>query len=85
MTNSIEYFSGLSVTDINATKRGYNPLNGKLEDITGNKLAAGTKNEATYRTKLTNTDASATSQSVELNDYQRPTPSYTDIGNRTNA
>lgn len=85
MTNSIEYFSGLSVTDINATKRGYNPLNGKLEDITGNKLAAGTKNEATYRTKLTNSDASATSQSVELNDYQRPTPSYTDIGNRTNA
>lgn len=85
MTNSIEYFSGLSETDIKATKRGYNPKNGMLEDITGDKIAAGTKYESTYRTKLTNTTSSEVSQAVDTNDYQRPTPSYTDIGNRTNA
>lgn len=85
MTNSIEYFTGLNVSDITANPTGYNPKTGKLDALSGSKLGAGTKNEATYRTKVTNKDATAVSQSVDLNDFQKPTPSYTDIGNRTNG
>ena len=83
MTNSLEFYTGLDLKDAAFTeKRGYNPKTGTLDSISGSKLGDG-ENEVQYRTALTNADATATSQNVNLEDYQRPTPSYTDIGNRT--
>lgn len=83
MTNSLEYCTRLSVEDITSNPTGYNPKSGLLEPMSGSTLAAGTANEVDYRTKVTNKDATAVTQNIDLDDYQKPTPSYTDMGNRT--
>ena len=82
MTNSLEFYTGLSGSAWHGNQTGYNPKTGNIELVDGSTVGAGTANAVDYRSKLTTTDASVTQIGRNKTDPLRPTPSYTDIGNR---
>jgi hypothetical protein len=76
MVNSLEFYTGLDSTSGRfATSTGYNPANGQIVS----------QGDLTYRTKISNSDASATSQTLDKETLEKVTPSYTQIGARNNS
>ena len=85
MTNSIEWCTGLNEEGGRFLEnRGYNPKTGKIEDIVGNTVGTG-DDALSYRTKINNNKADDTVQTLDTDSLMKPTPSYTDIGSRTQS
>lgn len=82
MTNSLEFYTGLSGDSYLGTQTAYNPKTGNIEEAKGNTVGSGTANETKFRSAITTTDASVSQIARNETDPLRPTPSYTDIGNR---
>lgn len=83
MVNSLEFYTGLKERDLKEGATGYNPKTGKLEKLTSKTVGEG-DTASSMRTNVTNNQlntTSVTSQNLDTTDYQKVTPSYTDIGN----
>jgi hypothetical protein len=81
MVNSLEFCTGLDVkSSIFQTRSGYDPTTGQIKH--GTTLAGA---GLSYRTAVNNDNESATTQNLDVDSTDKATPSYTDIGNRSQS